>query len=74
MDALYRVAAARALVLKPKLLIADEPTAELDPAARAVVLTRIFGIVADRMALIVATHDPEVAEKCDRVLDLRAST
>jgi len=69
-----RVAVARALALKPKLLIADEPTAELDPAARAVVLTRIFDIVTDGGALIVATHDPEVAEKCDRVLDLRAST
>jgi putative ABC transport system ATP-binding protein len=68
-----RVAVARALALKPKLLIADEPTAELDPAARAVVLARIFGIVTDGGALVVATHDPEVAERCDRVLDLRGT-
>ena len=67
-----RVAVARALALKPKLLIADEPTAELDPAARAVVLARIFAIVTDGGSLVVATHDPEVAERCDRVLDLRA--
>jgi putative ABC transport system ATP-binding protein len=69
-----RVAVARALALKPKLLIADEPTAELDPAARAVVLARIFDIVTDGGALIVATHDPEVAERCDRILDLRGTS
>jgi len=68
-----RVAVARALALEPRLLIADEPTAELDPAARAVVLARIFDVVADGGSLVVATHDPEVAERCDRVLDLRAT-
>ncbi len=68
-----RVAVARALALEPRLLIADEPTAELDPAARAVVLARIFDVAADGGSLVVATHDPEVAERCDRVLDLRAS-
>jgi putative ABC transport system ATP-binding protein len=68
-----RVAVARALALKPRLLIADEPTAELDPAARAVVLARIFDVVADGGSLVVATHDPEVAERCDRALDLRVS-
>ncbi len=69
-----RAAVARALALKPKLLIADEPTAELDPAARAVVLARIFDIVTDGGSLVVATHDPEVAGKCDEILDLRAGT
>jgi putative ABC transport system ATP-binding protein len=68
-----RVAVARALALKPRLLIADEPTAELDPAARAVVLARIFDVVAEGGSLVVATHDPEVAERCDRALDLRVS-
>jgi putative ABC transport system ATP-binding protein len=68
-----RVAVARALALKPKLLIADEPTAELDPAARAVVLARIFDVVTGGGALVVATHDPEVAARCDRVLDLHAT-
>jgi putative ABC transport system ATP-binding protein len=68
-----RVAVARALALKPKLLIADEPTAELDPAARTVVLARIFDVATGGGALVVATHDPEVAARCDRVLDLHAT-
>lgn len=65
-----RTAVARALALEPRLLIADEPTAELDPAARTLALARMFEVAAAGGALILATHDPEVAEKCDRVLDL----
>lgn len=65
-----RTAVARALALGPQLLIADEPTAELDAAARANVLARMFGITQDGGALILATHDPEVAERCDAILEL----
>lgn len=65
-----RTAVARALALRPKLLIADEPTAELDPVARALTLTRLFEVATGGGALVLATHDPEVAERCDRVLDL----
>jgi len=66
-----RVAVARALAIEPRLVIADEPTAELDPAARALVLAHIFDVVAKGGSLVLATHDPEVAERCDRTLDLR---
>jgi putative ABC transport system ATP-binding protein len=66
-----RVAVARALAIQPRLLIADEPTAELDPAARAMVLAQIFEVTAHGGSLVLATHDPEVAERCDRTLDLR---
>jgi putative ABC transport system ATP-binding protein len=68
-----RTAVARALALEPRLLIADEPTAELDPAARAVALARMFEVPARGGGLVLATHDPEVAERCDRILDLRAA-
>ncbi len=65
-----RTAVARALALEPRLLIADEPTAELDPAARAVALARMFEVAINGGSLILATHDPEVAARCDRILDL----
>jgi putative ABC transport system ATP-binding protein len=66
-----RTAVARALALRPRLLIADEPTAELDPASRAIILTRLFEVATGGGALVLATHDPEVAARCDRILDLR---
>jgi putative ABC transport system ATP-binding protein len=65
-----RVAVARALARQPRVLIADEPTAELDQAARAVVLARMLEVAARGGAVVLATHDPEVAERCDRVLAL----
>jgi putative ABC transport system ATP-binding protein len=65
-----RTAVARALALEPRLLIADEPTAELDPASRALVLARLFEVVTRGGALVLATHDTEVAAGCDRILDL----
>ena len=65
-----RVAVARALALRPQLLIADEPTAEQDKASRQLVLDRLFEVVHRDGSLVLATHDPEVAERCDHVLEL----
>jgi putative ABC transport system ATP-binding protein len=65
-----RVAVARALAARPELLIADEPTAEQDPVTRELVLARLFGVAADGGALVLATHDSEIAKRCDHVLSL----
>jgi putative ABC transport system ATP-binding protein len=65
-----RVAVARALASQPALLIADEPTAEQDSASRELVLAQMLDISAAGGSLVLATHDPEVAQRCDRLLDL----
>lgn len=65
-----RVAVARAIVDQPVLLLADEPTAELDAETRDVVLG-VLREEADRgAAVVVATHDPDVAASCDDELHL----
>jgi putative ABC transport system ATP-binding protein len=65
-----RVGVARALASTPLVVIADEPTTEQDKATRAVVLARLFAVVERGGALILATHDLAVAERCDRTLIL----
>jgi putative ABC transport system ATP-binding protein len=67
-----RVAVARALVTKPRLLVADEPTSELDEATRDQVLAELRA-EADRGAVVViASHDLAVLERCDRTVRLGA--
>ena len=66
-----RVAIARALVTRPALLIADEPTGNLDSATGAQVLELLEALRRDlRFTVVVATHDPEVAARADRNLHM----
>jgi ABC-type lipoprotein export system ATPase subunit len=65
-----RVAVARALVTRPGVVVADEPTAELDSAWRAVVLDLLREAAAAGGAVVLATHDEEVAAACDGGLHL----
>lgn len=65
-----RVAVARALVDRPVLLIADEPTAELDADTRDTVLRSLREEAWRGAAVVLATHDPEAAATCDAELHL----
>lgn len=67
-----RVAIARALVHRPTLLLADEPTGNLDDETAAAVLRLLDQLVRQRGGtMIVATHSARVASFCDRVFELR---
>jgi ABC-type lipoprotein export system ATPase subunit len=62
-----RLAIARALLLRPRLVLADEPTGNLDPATAATVLDEFLRLAtADGAAVVLVTHDPGVAARCDR--------
>ena len=67
-----RAAVARALVVRPDVLLADEPTAEQDVDHRAATLDAILAAAATGTAVLLATHDPVVAARCDRVVHLDA--
>lgn len=67
-----RAAVARALVVRPDVLLADEPTAEQDVGHRASTLDAILAAASTGTAVLLATHDPVVAARCDRVLHLDA--
>ena len=63
-----RVALARALARTPSLLLADEPTGNLDAAASAAVFELLRELHAERgMTTILVTHNPELAKRCDRL-------
>lgn len=67
-----RVALARAIVAEPRLILADEPTGNLDGGTGDSVIELLFSLRADHGAtLILITHNPTLAEQCGRVIDLQ---
>lgn len=67
-----RVAVARALILRPRLLLADEPTGSLDEAAAGALTQLLLDLNRDLgTALLVVTHSPDVAARMGRTLRLR---
>jgi len=65
-----RVALARALLLSPRIIIADEPTNDLDAASAETVADALFDYAAQGHALLYATHDEQLAARADRVFHL----
>ncbi|MFD2261683.1 ABC transporter ATP-binding protein [Lacibacterium aquatile] len=64
-----RVALARAFVIRPKLLIADEPTGNLDGATGKQIIELMFKMKEEfGTTLLLITHDPALAQRCDRVV------
>lgn len=65
-----RVCIARATAVRPLLILADEPTGQLDRGTSDVVLDALWAARHPQSVLLVATHDPEVAARCDRIVRL----
>jgi putative ABC transport system ATP-binding protein len=66
-----RVCIARALINQPAIILADEPTGNLDEANEEVVLDLFKGLHREGRTIILVTHNPELAEFADRVVRLQ---
>ena len=68
-----RVALARALAPNPSILVADEPTGNLDEATGRQIMDLVFAMKRERgTTLVLVTHDPVLARRCDRTVSLRS--
>jgi len=66
-----RVAIARAIVMRPSILLADEPTGNLDTRSGSEIVALLEALHRDGLTLVLVTHDPRVAEHAHRVLAMR---
>ncbi len=65
-----RVALARLILKDPKVVLADEPTGSLDQDNGLVIITHLLKMAGKGATIIIATHDPAVAEKCDQIINI----
>lgn len=69
-----RVALARALLLRPAIVLADEPTNDLDPRRAAQIEDFLLGLPAEGYAVVLVTHDARLAGRADRCFEIRERT
>ena len=65
-----RIALAKIFLKEPPLLLADEPTASLDPKTADEILTLLFHMREEKRIIIIATHSPSIWERADEVISL----
>jgi ABC-type lipoprotein export system ATPase subunit len=65
-----RIALCRALLNNPQILLADEPTGNLDPASADLVIDAFHAQAHLGAAVVVVTHDPALVSRCDRKIEL----
>lgn len=66
-----RVAVARAVMMQPEIVLADEPTGNLDREAAREVMDLLHEMcAAEGTAFLLSTHDPQIAERCDRIVQI----
>ena len=67
-----RVAIARALSNKPKIILADEPTGNLDTTNSESMMDLLFDYTEkSKTSLVIVTHDNSIANRCDRIVEIR---
>lgn len=66
-----RVAVARALTNDPKLILADEPTGNLDTKSSQQIINLLKELNRDGNTIMIVTHNPEIAEQTDRIIEIR---
>ena len=69
---MQRVAIARALIHEPKLILADEPTGNLDSKTGEEIINLLLRLNKEKgVTLVIVTHEPEIAKKADRIISIR---